>query len=1226
MGPVFHLGFTSTIRMQDLSSIGLEFSSKHLFTELSRYWKQRERPTSYRLMFACLCTWKGPFLGILLPRLLMTVFNFSQPYLLRVVVGSVSSQRASDDGGGIADTNRLRPYLVLAGLLVFSGSGITKATSTHMKNRLVVRTRGGLVATALDKSQRLEVDDAQRNAAISLMSADIGGIADALPYAVEIPFNFLESGLGVYLLWTFVQRAGLVVAFPLAFATLVSMIFGYFSAPAMKAWNTSIEDRVSHTSKIISQLSAIQALGLGRKFAQYIKHLRKVEVDMSKKYRTIRALAIATAAFCDLITPATVVTAALFWAGFGGRFTPSVVYPTLALVAHVQEPLAALFTSLPIARTMVACFERVEAYLCQAEHKDPRVMSSQSRGQSSVDATSLIQFDDAALARRGSEVPILRKVNVKIEPGSISTVFGPTGSGKTTFIDAILGEANLVDGDIFANDIAIAYCGQSVYLPNATIQECIVGYCEYEETWFDTVVRCCQLADDLRWLPGGKDYVVGPGGIALSGGQRIRVSIARAAFALARLVVLDDSLSSLDGTTARALLRDLCGSEGIFKRNGCAVVISSNMSACINYADQYLVLDGEGSLAVSTPKSNPNIRTQLDWLFDQENTASSSSSHPDDHAATGQLAALVQEESSDEEAARRQHGDLSLYNFWLGHVGRFRFVKWVIMVLLNTLIDAAPNVVLRYWISIAPEDKRFFIAYATLPFVCAGFAVLTLLTIFHSIGPRAAQGLHASLTESVFHASLGFLGATSSGSVMNMFSLDMNLLTKGIPAYTYNTLYFGMVGLTQMGIVLSGAFYLLVFIPFIGTFIYCLQRFYLRTSRQLRHLDLESQAPLVASVEQTSHGLIYIRGFGWQKQNMEHNFRALDESQKPVYLLYSAQVFLSLVLELMSAVLAMLLILFTIYLKKGTSENAIGLSFLSLIAIGPVWNSVVIQWTHLETAVGALDRVRGFVENTPQEKDGTAVLPENWPSTGQVEINMNTARYGPGPNQEERTPVLRDFSFSVAAGKKVGIIGRSGSGKTSFLLALLGFLTYDGSMKIDGVEIRDIPKDQLRSRIVTITQDNVVLDGTIRQNLLPFDTEWGEKRQGPLTEKEAIAAAQMDEFLRELLVRLRIWDPLEDNGKLDADVSKVGYSHGELQLLCIARAVVRRKMTGSNLVLVDEGTSSVDLWREKIVRQMMQQYFQGCTIIVIAHRDETIADANITITLANGKVIKRRGS
>lgn len=1225
MAPLFHIGFKRTILPQDLSPIGIEFSSKRLFTEISRNWKPTEQMGKYSLMLACFFTWKTPFYATLLPRLLLTGFNFSQPYLLQAVVKSIGPGSNAGENSILSDNSQLDPYLVVATLLAFVGSGLCRGVSSHMKYRLVIRVRGGLISLAMDKSQRLNVPDAQKNTPISLMTAEIAGIAESLPDCIEIPFIFLESGLGIYLLWRFIQRSSFVIIFPLVFATAVSMIWGHVSAPAMKRWNEHIESRVSKTSQILSQLPAIKMLGLGPKIAKYIQALRIRETDASKTFRSIRAGAIASASFCDLITPTTIVAAALFWGGFVGKFSPGVVYPVLALVAHVQEPLAALFYAIPGAKILVVYFSRVQEFLCLKEHKDPRKALEQSEIQVSPQST-LILFEEATVAPRGSATAVLKNIDVEIRPDSTTAVLGPTGSGKSTFIEAVLGEADLLEGQLLVGDIAIAFCGQTVYLPNTTIQECIVGHCEYVESWFNTVVEGCQLAEDLQRLPGGRNYVVGPGGMALSGGQRVRVSIARAVFSRAQLVVLDDSLSSLDGPTGRALLEALLGESGLFKQNHTAVVISSNMIDCVDFADQYVVLEDEGQVSVSTPGNDPEIRSRLEWLFRPESTGTSNDPGSAEEADGSQSPSNTTPESGPQDAddKLRQQGGLSLYSFWLKFAGSMTFTGWLFLIILTGVADGSPKIVLRYWVAEAVYDKEYFIVYSILPFVAAGLCFISLLILFRWLGPRAAQGLHGELTNTVFNASLGVLSAANTGSIMNMYSLDMNLVAKMIPIHTHNTFYFLSGGLMQLGIVLAGAFYLLAAVPFLGLILFYLQRYYLRTSRQLRHLDLETQAPLVSSIEDMSRGLICIRSFGWQAQNMERNFRLLDQAQKPVYSLYCAQIFLALVLDLLAALLALLLTVYAVYAKHAASGNAVGVSFLSLIVISQCFNAVIGAWTHLETSIGALSRLQKFARHTPKEQDGDKSLPANWPSVGKVEVNISTASYETGSDQPLRPHVLKDVSFSIQPGTKVGIIGRSGSGKTSLLLSLLGFLKYDGSIKIDDVEIRDARRDELRSRIVTIAQDNVVLEGTIRQNLLPFDTELGEQPLGPMTEKQNAEAAQKDIILREVLVRLRIWDSLEEYGELDAVVGKVGYSHGELQMLCIARAVVHRRLTGSRLVLVDEGTSNVDRWRDVLVRQTLKQYFSDCTVIVIAHRDETIADASTTITLADGKVVRCR--
>ncbi|OAA75511.1 ABC transporter [Akanthomyces lecanii RCEF 1005] len=466
-------------------------------------------------------------------------------------------------------------------------------------------------------------------------------------------------------------------------------------------------------------------------------------------------------------------------------------------------------------------------------------------------------------------------------------------------------------------------------------------------------------------------------------------------------------------------------------------------------------------------------------------------------------------------------------------------------------------------------------------------------------------------------STLGFLSMTDSGSILNKFSLDMDILTKRVPPALHNTFYYGVGAVVKVGIVLSGATYMTLLIPIILLALFFIQRYYLRTSRQLRHLELESQAPLVTAVRETSDGLVYIRGFGWKEQMLARALLLLDQSQKPVYLLYSAQQVLGLSTDLVAAAMAIVLTLLSIFVKHGRSANSAGVAFLSIVVVGNTLNELVLQWTSLEMAIGALSRIRSFITGTPIESDqGRSSLPEDWPSRGEVQLRNVSARYR---DREDEPYVLQNVSITIQSGQKVGITGRTGSGKSSLLYSLLGFLDYQGSIVIDGVNLTTAPRDELRAKIVTISQEQVELDGTVRDNLLPFDVSWGGEAVEGDDEKKADAATK-DRIARETLVRLRIWDKVESKGGLNSSLEDVGYSHGEMQLLCIARAVVRRRLTGSNLLLVDEATGGVDRWRDQIVREMMKEYFRGCTIIVVAHREESIADSNITVEMAGGEM------
>ncbi|KAJ4147951.1 hypothetical protein LMH87_002443 [Akanthomyces muscarius] len=1125
--------------------------------------------------------------------------------------------------------------LIGAITLTFAGAALCRAVSKHMTIRLLTRVRGGLLSLLLDKNMKLKLSDARKNAIITLMSADFDGIADGLPSCVEIPFTFLETGLGMFLLTRFVQQSSFVIVFPLIFATFIGIVCGNYMRAAQRKWNESIQTRVTKTSRVLSQLPAIKMLGLGPKTTEFVQYLRAHEIEASRSYRAIQSGMICSATLADLLCPTILVAAALFWGALGDVIYPSIIYPTLAIVALVQTPLAALFRFYPAALTTLGCFERIREFLCHEEHRDPRVLQNhvpnevgaeQSAHQHGFSETTekavrrslaIVQFDGVSLTILGNDAPILKNINFTLLPGSMTALFGPTSSGKTSFINSILGEVEISKGILYVDDIAIALVGQSTWLPNVSILECIIGTCKYDEVWFRTILTACNLLQDIAQLPGGVNYVVGSDGVALSGGQRQRISIARAAYCRAKLVLLDDSFNALDRTTANAILFNLCGENGLFRQSGTAVVVASYLPECLDIADNLIYLDGNGDFSYQAGQGSKAFRSQILNLLRHEAALDEKAEAADKKATVQPKENVTQPAAQPVEDKKRQRGDKTLYLFWLREVGPAIFVTWLCLITIHGVLDGFPRIYLKIWVDKAPGNRLYFIGYALLPIVCGIFCFVGILFLFNNMCPRSALSLHEKLAKTVMVSTLGFLSMTDSGSILNKFSLDMDILTKRVPPALHNTFYYGVGAVVKVGIILSGATYMTLLIPIILLALFFIQRYYLRTSRQLRHLELESQAPLVTAVRETSDGLVYIRGFGWKEQMLARALLLLDQSQKPVYLLYSAQQVLGLSTDLVAAAMAIVLTLLSIFVKHGRSANSAGVAFLSIVVVGNTLNELVLQWTSLEMAIGALSRIRSFITGTPIESDqGRSSLPEDWPSRGEVQLRNVSARYR---DREDEPYVLQNVSITIQSGQKVGITGRTGSGKSSLLYSLLGFLDYQGSIVIDGVNLTTAPRDELRAKIVTISQEQVELDGTVRDNLLPFDVSWGGEAVEGDDEKKADAVTK-DRIARETLVRLRIWDKVESKGGLNSSLEDVGYSHGEMQLLCIARAVVRRRLTGSNLLLVDEATGGVDRWRDQIVREMMKEYFRGCTIIVVAHREESIADSNITVEMAGGEM------
>lgn len=1117
-----------------------------------------------------------------------------------------------------------------------------RTIASHMATRFATQIRGGLTALLLDKNLRLGVDEARKNAVVTLMSSDMDAVVGGTPRTLETPFMVLECGLGIYFLARMIQQSAFVVVIPFLFATVISYLLGKRATAAQTGWFEASQARVTAASKLLPQLQAVKVLGLGPKAAEYIQHLRILEMKKFKVVRRVQTLIIMFAVVCEELCPALVVTVALFWGAFGKVLSPQQVYPTLTMVSLVEYPIGVLFSAVASAMNTLGSLERIREFLCKEEHTDPRVLlqpqaceitrmwPAAGKADSSVletrevvqDASRVVHFDAVSIAPAGSKTPVLKDLTLSIPPESIMGVFGSTGSGKTTFLHSILGEVEIIDGVIYVNDIPIAYVGQEPYLPNMSVRDCVIGHCPYEEGWFKTVTTACKLSEDITQLPGGEDYMVGTGGIGLSGGQRQRLSIARAVYVRASFVILDDALSALDRKTASAIITNLCGEDGLLRKSGTTVIIASHLLECLDISTDLVFLDGNGHLHHESGGASPEFRAKVQHLLRQKNdeTAEQEEEKHQDGTASPSRGAKPSGVQRAEQTVNHK-GDKSLYWFWIKAAGVGTVCFWLVVIFTAALFDIFSLAYLRLWIAHAPSNKYFLIGYDAFPFLIAISTGLGYLLLNNGFSAHAAIELHFDMTITIVGTTLGYLSVIDSGSLLNRLSLDMEILTKHVPPNLHNAAYQLLGFLGKLGMAAAGSVYMLIFLPVVLIVILLIQRLYLRTSRQLRHLQIEAQAPIVTTVSEASQGLIYIRGFGWEKQNLDESLRVLGVSQQPTFMLASGQQLLQLAIFSLMALLTLVLSILALYVGHGRTANSIGAAFLSIVILGERLSAFIVGWTGLEIAIGALARVRSFLADTPRECGGTSSLPENWPSKGEVKVESLTAWYR--ADETVQAPVLRDVSLAIEAGKRVNVYGQSGSGKSSFLYALLGFLDYDGKILIDGVELSNVPLDEVRARIVTISQDQVELDGSIRDNLFPFDREWGTQATiVTMGEKEKEKRAAQDLIIEETLVRLQIWEKVKAKGGVGALLKDVGYSFGEKQLMCIARAVVRRRVTNSKVLLVDEATGSVDQQFDQIVREMMKEYFEGCTIIVVAHREESIADGDMKVEMKNGTMGK----
>ncbi|KAK7753241.1 hypothetical protein SLS62_004760 [Diatrype stigma] len=392
--------------------------------------------------------------------------------------------------------------------------------------------------------------------------------------------------------------------------------------------------------------------------------------------------------------------------------------------------------------------------------------------------------------------------------------------------------------------------------------------------------------------------------------------------------------------------------------------------------------------------------------------------------------------------------------------------------------------------------------------------------------------------------------------------------------------------------------YLAAMTPFVVALLYFLQSFYLQTSRQVRLLEIEAKAPLYTHFIESVAGAPTIRAFGWQSQYQERNHRFIDRAQRPAYLQHCIQHWLGFVLDLLVTAIAVVLVAIVVTWKDKFSAGNVGVSLVMVMTFSSVLMRLIKIWTMMESSVGAVARVKRFVADTESEdkSDGwKAEVARDWPTQGNIEFRNLVAAHSPSGQ-----PVIKGISLSIRPSEHVALCGRSGSGKTSAILALLQIIeTQGGQIMVDGVDVSTISCTEVRSQLNVVPQDPFLMPGTIRSNIDPFEKV-------------------SDEDIIQALERVRLWTTVSAQGGLSSEMDTAAWSAGQKQLLCLARAMVRN----SKVLILDEATSSVDSETEAIMQGIVDTTFQDCTVLAVMHRLTHITRYDKVALLDDGHLVE----
>ncbi|TVY94269.1 ABC transporter, partial [Lachnellula willkommii] len=1236
LNSLFRKGFRKNLGLDDLYPLDKHLASTYLQNLLSSAWTKVGNRSGHSLFFLTVRTLKWPLLSAVIPRLALTGFNYSQPFLLNRAI-DLSQQPVN------RDTTNDGYGLIGAYILVYVGIAISMGQSQHLTYRVIAMARGSLISMLYSKTADLSITAADPASSMILMSADIERITTGWQTMHELWANIIEVGLAIYLLE---RQLGAACAVPIAVA-IISM-GGSLAATGLvmsrqAMWLEAIEKRTTATTAMLSAMKGVKMSGLTDILFTTIHDLRREELRISKKFRK---LLIWNMGF-TYITPvaAPIVTFAVFSVisrdkGSGKSLDTARLFTSLSLFTLLADPLQSLIMALATFMGAVGSFQRIQDFLntdvrvdkrrrptevdrlvhqddhyirnrssiseltgdTGTEKSDPTITPSEDYLPSSFDA---ITVRDADFGWEADKEPILHSINMVVPREKFTMMVGPVGCGKSTLVKALLGEIPALRGIIDISSTEIAFCDQTPWHMNGTIQQSIIGVSMLEELWYAAVIQACALDEDLRQLSRGDQTPIGSKGISLSGGQSQRIALARALYARKDLIILDDVLSGLDAETENRVFHSLLGRHGLLRKQCTTVLMASSSVKRISYADHIICLQGNGRISEQGAFKDLNAAEGYvssfalpppEWHYEPGTTPKSLDEKKKENITTSTEVA----NPNDDDLSRRT-GDIAVYLYYIRAVGWIPTLIFVVAVSVFVFCLSFPSIWVKWWATSnakAPNEKLGY--YLGIYGLLGGVAMISLIVscwqLIITMVPRSGEMFHRKLLQTVLGAPMSFFSTTDTGVTINRFSQDLMLIDMELPLAALNTFATFVLCIAQMILIGVASVYAAISFPIVIAAVFCIQKFYLRTSRQLRFLDLEAKSPLYSQFMECLSGLATVRAFGWQQALEDKNRQLLDQSQKPFYLLFAVQRWLTLVLDLLVAAMAVLLIVLVTQLRGVISPGFVGVALLNVLQFSQSIKMLLTFWTNLETHIGSIARIKDFTattlaESLPGEKD---TPPPSWPARGAIEFQNLTAEYKPGE------PVLKNVSLSIEAGQKIGVCGRTGSGKTSLILSIFQMIDHTGgTITIDGIDIGKIPREEIRSRIVGVPQDSYLLSGSVRLNADPKHVA---------TDSAIIGA----------LKSVQLWDNIKAKGGLDTDIENIFLSHGQKQLFCLARAMLRP----STILILDEATSSVDANTDEVMQQVIRERFASHTIIAVAHKLDTVLDFDKIALLDEGVLVE----
>jgi len=821
---------------------------------------------------------------------------------------------------------------------------------------------------------------------------------------------------------------------------------------------------------------------------------------------------------------------------------------------------------------------------------------------------------------RGPLPPTLSNISLEVAQGSFVGVAGPVGAGKSSLLSSILADIPRTSGRVCVRG-SVAYCSQEPWIQNMSLRDNILFGRRYDARLYERVIGVCALKADLDALEGGDSVEIGERGINLSGGQKARIALARACYAQSSIVLLDDVLSAVDAEVGARLVNECI--LDFLRKQGTTVVLVTHHTQWLVNCSHVVEIAVDGTIA------RQGLPTDVLPRHASETSLAATAAAAEEAEATTP-GVPRQRSGTTPKAAEKAPEDKKKAQLMVeedrerGVVARSVWTKYAVALGPTALLCVLSMHVTAqvftfgssWWLAIWSRDQYpsisggkpwFYIAiYAALSAFAAVFILCrTIVVAFASL--RAGRRIHDLAMQTVVGAPMSFFDTTPLGRILNRFSGDVRKVD--VDLSMSGSQFVGLLAtlIGTLALMVFSSTWILIAVPVLGYFYLKVASYYRNSAREIQRLDSISKSPIYAAFSEALNGAVTIQAYKSISRFEEQSRRRFDHNQRAGFVNYAANRWLSVRLELLSNALLMLTALLSvvIYIASGSGSDAVaagmaGLALSYAPGLTDTLSFLIRQFTTLETDMVSAERLFAYSELDAEELPASALQPvaPTWPSAGALTFRSVTMSYRAGLK-----PVLADLNLEVRPGEKVGLVGRTGAGKSSILVCLYRLVELSsGTIEVDGVNIGKISLSVLRSRLAIIPQDPVLFTGSLRYNLDPFDEHSDETLNSVLNECGILKVVSEH--------------PEGLSRQLDERGSNL--SMGQRQLVCMGRALLKR----ARVLVLDEATASVDLETDELIQATLRNSLGGVTVLTIAHRLDTIMHCDTVVVLGAGHVLE----